>query len=34
MFREEEVTDHNTGISLLVSTSVWVFYNPPIERPD
>ena len=25
-------TDHNTGISLLLSTSVWVLLSPPIER--
>ena len=25
-------TDHNTGISLLLSTSAWVILSPPIER--
>ena len=25
-------TDHNTGISPLLSTSVWVLLSPPIER--
>ena len=25
-------TDHNTGISLLLSTSVWALLSPPIER--
>ena len=25
-------TDHNTSISLLLSTSVWVLLSPPIER--
>ena len=25
-------TVHNTGISLLLSTSVWVLLSPPIER--
>ena len=30
----EEVTDHNTGISLLLSTSVWVLLSPPIERRE
>ena len=25
-------TDHNTGISLLLSTSVWVLLSPPTER--
>ena len=26
----EEVTVHNTGIGLLLSTSVWVLLSPPI----
>ena len=30
-FVVEEVTVHNTGISLLLSTSVWVLLSPPIE---
>ena len=30
----EEVTVHNTGISLLLSTSVWVLLSPPIERRE
>ena len=30
-FVGEEVTFHNTGISLLLSTSVWVLLSPPIE---
>ena len=30
----EEVTVHNTGISLLLSTSVWVLLGPPIERRE
>ena len=25
------ITGHNTGISLLLSTSVWVLLSPPIE---
>ena len=25
-------TDHNTGISLLLSTGVWALLGPPIER--
>ena len=25
-------TDHNTGISLLLLTSVWVLLSPPLER--
>ena len=29
-----EVTVHNTGISLLLSTSVWVLVSPPIERQE
>ena len=27
-----QVTVHNTGISLLLSTSVWVLLSPPIEQ--
>ena len=30
----EEVAVHNTGISLLLSTSVWVLLSPPIERRE
>ena len=30
----DEVTVHNTGISLLLSTSVWVLLSPPIERRE
>ena len=30
----EEVTVHNTGISLLLSTSVWVLLSPPVERRE
>ena len=30
----EEVTVHNTGISLLLSTCVWVLLSPPIERRE
>ena len=30
-FVGEEVTVHNTGISLLLLTSVWVLLSPPIE---
>ena len=26
-----QLTDHNTGISLLLSTSAWVLLSPPIE---
>ena len=29
-----QLTDHNTGISLLLSTSVWVLLSPPIERRE
>ena len=29
-----QLTDHNTGISLLLSTSVWVLLGPPIERRE
>ena len=31
-FVVEEATVHNTGINLLLSTSVWVLLSPPIER--
>ena len=31
-FVGEEVTIHNTGISLLLSTSVWFLLRPTIER--
>ena len=34
LYRGEEVTDHNTGISLLLSISVWVLLNPLIERRE
>ena len=30
----DEITGHNTGISLLLSTSVWVSLSPPIELPE
>ena len=30
----EEVTVYNTGIILLLSTSVWVLLSPPIERRE
>ena len=30
----EEVTIHNTSISLLLSTSVWVLLSPPKERRE
>ena len=33
-FVVEEVTVHNTGISLLLSTSVWVLLSPQIERRE
>ena len=33
-FVAEEVTVHNTGISLLLSTSVWVLLSPPIESRE
>ena len=33
-FVVEVVTVHNTGISLLLSTSVWVLLSPPIERRE
>ena len=33
-FVVEEVTVNNTGISLLLSTSVWVLLSPPIERRE
>ena len=33
-FVVEEVTVHNTGISLLLSTSVWVLLSHPIERRE
>ena len=33
-FVVEEVTVHNTGISLLLSTSVWVLLSPPIESRE
>ena len=29
-----QLTDHNTGISLLLSTSAWVLLSPPIERRE
>ena len=29
-----QLTDHNTGTSLLLSTSVWVLLIPPIERRE
>ena len=29
-----QLTVHNTGISLLLSTSVWVLLSPPIERRE
>ena len=33
-FVVEEVTVHNTGISLLLSTRVWVLLSPPVERRE
>ena len=30
----EEVTDHNTGISQFLSTSLWVLLSPLIERQE
>ena len=33
-FVVEEVTVHNTGICLLLSTSMWVLLSPPIERRE
>ena len=33
-FVVEEVTVHNTGISLLLSTSVWVLLSSLIERRE
>ena len=30
----DETTGHNTGISLLLSTSAWVLLSPPIERRE
>ena len=33
-FVVEEVTVHNTSISLLLSTSVWALLSPPIERRE
>ena len=29
-----QLTDHNTSISLLLSTSAWVLLSPPIERRE
>ena len=29
-----QLTDHNTSISLLLSTSVWVLLSPPIEHRE
>ena len=29
-----QLTVHNTGISLLLLTSVWVLLSPPIERRE
>ena len=29
-----QLTVHNTGISLLLSTSVWVLLSPPTERRE
>ena len=29
-----QLTDHNTGISLLLSTSAWALLSPPIERRE
>ena len=31
LYGGEKVTDHNTGISLLLSISVWVLLSPLIE---
>ena len=30
----DEITGHNTGINLLLLTSVWVLLNPPTERRE
>ena len=30
----DEITGHNTGISLLLLTSTWDFLSPPMERRD
>ena len=30
----DEITGHNTGISLLLSTSAWVLLSPQIERRE
>ena len=29
-----QLTDHNTGINLLLLTSVWVLLSPPIARRE
>ena len=29
-----QLTDHNTGISLLLSTSAWVLLSSPTERRE
>ena len=29
-----QLTDHNTGISLLLLTSAWVLLSPPIEHRE
>ena len=29
-----QLTDHNTDISLLLSTKAWVLLSPPIERRE
>ena len=34
LYRGEEVTDRNTGISLLLSIGVWVRLSPTIERRE
>ena len=34
LFIGEKVTVNNTGISLLLSTSVWALLSPPIERRE
>ena len=30
----DDTTGHNTGISLLLSTSAWALLSPPIERRE
>ena len=30
----DEITGHNTGTSLLLSTSAWVLLSPPTDRRE